>query len=133
LENMIHDLLAENKTNRPHEPIPADGPDDTGDSEYFRVYRPRDVGYDQTYHAGLSIMKLAELASYCAFLGRGFFHAVDDPRPDVEPGGDVYDFRSKTRINVQLHAVAHVKHFVHLFPSGPAFFLDDPEQWRQFK
>src|SRR5690606_37142120 len=50
-ENMIHDLLAQDKSDSPHQSIPADGPVDSRDGKDFGINRLCDLRQEIMHHA----------------------------------------------------------------------------------
>ena len=52
-----------------------------------------------------------------------------DLRVDVELLADGDNLVGNLWTDVNLHAVAHVEHLVHLFPIGTRTVVDDLEQW----
>ena len=59
---------------------------------------------------------------------RSFLHVSDDAGVDVETLGDVDYAVGGLLVGVELHAVTHVEHFVHLLPVGAALVVDHFEQ-----
>lgn len=55
---------------------------------------------------------------------------ADDLRVDIELLADGDNLVGNLRTDVNLHAVSHVEHLVHLFPVGTRAVVDNLEQWR---
>lgn len=77
-----------------------------------------------TSRKALLIPELPELRADNQLPPFAFLDAADDLRVDVERLGDGNDFLGVLRREVDLQAMSHVEHLVHLVPLRAALLLD---------
>jgi len=60
---------------------------------------------------------------------RAFLDVTDDLGIDVEGFADSDDLLCNLGTDINLHAMSHIKHLVHLFPVGAGALVDGVEEW----